>query len=279
LDDGLPALEIACPAEVAVRALSILYHDVVHENFEESGFPGAAAARYKFTETEFEAHLRRMAERAPSDAVSVDRWFAGSATGQRPFFMTLDDGGSSAVYIAEALERRNWRGHFFVTTNYIDTPTFVARDQIRWLRQRGHVVGSHSSSHPFRMSEIPSEQLAAEWKDSVAVLSEILGEPVRSASVPGGFYAPRVAEAAAAAGVRALFTSEPTTRVAEVAGCLVLGRYTVYRGLSSEYAGELAAGSRLALTKQQLLWGVKKILKTAAAPLWDGARKVLFSGK
>jgi hypothetical protein len=129
------------------------------------------------------------------------------------------------------------------------------------------------------MSEIPSEQLAAEWKDSVAVLSEILGEPVRSASVPGGFYAPRVAEAAAAAGVRALFTSEPTTRVTEVAGCLVLGRYTVYRGLSSEYAGELAAGSRLALTKQQLLWGVKKILKTAAAPLWDGARKVLFSGK
>jgi len=86
-----------------------------------------------------------------------------------------------------------------------------------------------------------------------------------------------VAEAAAAAGIRALFTSEPTTHIANVAGCLVLGRYTVYRGLSPEYAGDLAAGSRVALTKQQLLWGVKKILKTAAAPVWDGARKVLFS--
>jgi hypothetical protein len=129
------------------------------------------------------------------------------------------------------------------------------------------------------MSEIPSELLAAEWKDSVAVLSEILGEPVRSASVPGGFYAPRVAEAAAAAGIRVLFTSEPTTHVTEVAGCLILGRYTVYRGLSAQYAGDLAAGSRVALIQQQLLWGVKKVLKTAAAPLWDGARQVLFSKK
>jgi peptidoglycan/xylan/chitin deacetylase (PgdA/CDA1 family) len=261
------------------HALSILYHDVVRENFEESGFPGAAAARYKFTHAEFEKHLGRMASKASSRAVPLDVLFDQNATDQQPFFMTLDDGGSSAVYIAEALERFNWRGHFFVTTNYIDAPTFVSRDQIRWLRGRGHVVGSHSSSHPFRMSEIPSDQLAAEWKDSVAVLSEILGEPVRSASVPGGFYSPRVAEAAAAAGIRALFTSEPTTRVTEVAGCIVLGRYTVYRGLSAEYAGELAAGSRIALTKQQLLWGVKKVLKTAAAPLWDGARKALFSKK
>ena len=262
-----------------MRALSILYHDVVRENFEESGFPGAAAARYKFTEVEFGAHLRRMADKASSAAVPVDLLFDSTAEARQPFFMTLDDGGSSAVYIAEALERYNWRGHFFVTTNYIDTPTFVSREQIRWLRRRGHVVGSHSSSHPFRISEIPSDQLAAEWKDSVTVLADILGEPVRCASVPGGFYAPRVAEAAAAAGIRALFTSEPTTRVTEVAGCLVLGRYTVYRGLSAEYAGELAAGSRVVLTKQQLLWGIKKVLKTATAPLWDGARKVLFSGK
>ncbi len=260
-----------------MKALSILYHDVVREDFEESGFPGAAAGRYKFTRSEFSTHLSRMTEKATGMAVPVDLLLDGAVS--RPFFMTIDDGGSSAVYIAEELERHDWRGHFFVTTNYIDTPTFVSRDQIRWLHKRGHVIGSHSSSHPFRMSEIPKEQLAREWKGSVEVLSEILGEQVRSASVPGGFYAPRVAEAAAAAGVRALFTSEPTTSVAQIAGCLVLGRYTVYRGISAEYAGDLAAGNWLALTRQQLLWGVKKTLKTVAAPVWDGARKVLFSQK
>ena len=220
-----------------------------------------------------------MAAKATSSAAAVDVLLDHLDNGATPFFMTLDDGGSSAVYIAKELEKHNWRGHFFVTTNYIDTPTFVSSDQIRWLHKRGHVVGSHSSSHPFRMSEISSEQLAFEWKNSVEVLSGILGKPVRTASVPGGFYAPRVAEAAAAAGIRALFNSEPTTRVFGVGGCLVLGRFTVYRGLSAEYAGKLAAASPGALAKQQVLWGAKKILKTVAAPLWDGARKVFFSPK
>jgi len=49
--------------------------------------------------------------------------------------------------------------------------------------------------------------------------------------------------------------------------------------LSAEYAGKLAAASPGALAKQQVLWGAKKILKTVAAPLWDGARKVFFSPK
>ena len=112
-----------------MKALSILYHDVVRESFEESGFPGAAAGRYKFTQTEFATHLRRMTEKAKALAVPVDLLLDGAVS--NPFFMTIDDGGSSAVYIAEELERYNWRGHFFVTTNYIDTPTFVSRDQIR----------------------------------------------------------------------------------------------------------------------------------------------------
>ena len=37
-----------------MKALTILYHDVVEDNFDDSGFPGAAAARYKLTERERE---------------------------------------------------------------------------------------------------------------------------------------------------------------------------------------------------------------------------------
>lgn len=258
-----------------MKALSILYHDVVEKDFEESGFPGAAAARYKFRREEFKTHLDSMASKSRAAAVALDSFLAGTAAD--PFFMTIDDGGASAVYIAEELERCGWRGHFFVTTDYIDTPTFVSKDQIRWLRKRGHVIGSHSCSHPFRISEIPDQQLADEWRRSVEVLSEILGEQVVSASVPGGFYADRVAKAASATGVRVLFNSEPTTKVGKVEDCFVVGRYTIYRGLSAKYAGEIAAGSSMALARQQFVWGAKKILKTVAAPVWDGARKILFS--
>ena len=260
-----------------MKALSILYHDVVVRDFEESGFPGEAAARYKFRRDEFDVHLQEMAKRARCPATTFDAGLAQQSG--TPFFMTIDDGGVSAIYVAEQLERSEWRGHFFVTTDFIDTPAFISRDQIRWLRKRGHVIGSHSCSHPFRISEIPDEQLREEWRGSVEVLSEILGESVTVASVPGGFYAPRVTAAAAAAGIRLLFNSEPTMEIEKVDDCLVLGRFTVYRGLSARYAGKLAAGSRSVLRRQRLLWETKKVLKTVASPLWDEARQILFSKK
>src|SRR2546421_11759443 len=128
------------------------------------------------------------------------------------------------------LERHGLRGHFFVVTDFIGTAPFLNADQIRELRGRGHVVGSHSCSHPERISACGREQLVEEWRRSCAVLSDILGEAVTTASVPGGFYSKAVAEAAAEAGVRLLYTSEPTTRTWTVAGCEVRGRYSVVRG-------------------------------------------------
>ena len=45
-----------------MKVRTILYHDVVDGDFDSSGFPGAAAARYKLTRAEFDAHLDRMAQ-------------------------------------------------------------------------------------------------------------------------------------------------------------------------------------------------------------------------
>src|SRR5437867_4850213 len=55
-----------------------------------------------------------------------------------------------------------------------------------------------------------------------------LGEPVTAASVPGGCYSRRVAAAAAAGGIKALFTSEPITTAHHVDGCVGFGRYTIW---------------------------------------------------
>ena len=256
-----------------MRALTVIYHDVVAGDFDASGFPGAAAARYKQTRVDFEAHLRAARARSATPAVvaSAAVIMAGDA-----FMLTIDDGGASAVYIADALERIGWRGTFFITTDRIGDKTFVSADEIRNLRRRGHAIGSHSCSHPYRMADLSDERLDHEWRGSVAVLSDILGEPVETASVPGGFYAPRVAQAAARAGIRVLFNSEPTTRVHEIDGCLVVGRYNVYAGMSAAAAADLAAGAPLALLRQQALWTAKKTVKTIAAPLWDRARARFF---
>lgn len=105
------------------------------------------------------------------------------------------------------------RGHFFITAGQIGKHGFINAAQLRELHERGHVIGSHSYSHPTRMSLCDDEILADEWARSVEMLSELLGEKVDTASVPGGYYSRRVAEAAAAAGIRILFNSEPTTRI------------------------------------------------------------------
>jgi len=68
--------------------------------------------------------------------------------------------------IAALLESYGWRGHFFITTDYIAKPASCPRTNSRILYARGHVVGSHSCSHPRRMSRCPPEQLQREWLES-----------------------------------------------------------------------------------------------------------------
>jgi len=256
------------------RARAIMYHDVVEVDYESSGFPGAAAARYKLTREEFEKHLDLLTKSSASPAITLTS--PASDTQSTPLLFTIDDGGNSALYVADRLERHNWRGHFLITTNYINMPAFVTAADIRELHGRGHVVGSHSCSHPFRMSELSQKQLESEWTDSTKRLADILGVPTLVASVPGGFYAPRVAEAAARAGIAALFTSEPTTEIVRIADCEVIGRFCIYRSMSAQNAAALAAGDWFATKQQKALWEAKKFVKYAAKPVWDYSRMVIF---
>jgi peptidoglycan/xylan/chitin deacetylase (PgdA/CDA1 family) len=237
-----------------------MYHDVVERGrWDASGFPGADAALYKLDRAAFAEHLRAIAVSvAFAPALVTD---LREDAGRTPWMITFDDGGESACIAADMLEELDWRGHFFVATDYIGTQTFLKPEQIRELRRRGHVFGSHSASHPLRMARCTRDQLLYEWRQSIAVLSDVLGEKVECASVPGGHYSRAVAEAAAEAGLRALFTSEPTAKCHKVAGTLVLGRYAVQRWTTPATATALARGDFAACARQRLLWDAKKLIK------------------
>src|SRR6185437_9067657 len=58
--------------EAMMRAIGLEYHDVITgEDFDASGFPGAAAASYKLTVPSFDAHMRAIA--------ATRRWTRGAA--------------------------------------------------------------------------------------------------------------------------------------------------------------------------------------------------------
>ena len=177
---------------------------------------------------------------------------------------------------ADALERHGFNGHFFITANYIGTRGFVTGQNLRELRERGHVIGSHSCSHPLRMGHCSWPQLVDEWTRSGSMLSEILGEDVNVASVPGGEFAPQVAEAAARAGFTRLFTSEPTTEARHAFGLTLLGRFTIQRWTTADTAAALAAGEWLPRARQAVVWNAKKISKRLGGERYLQLRKLLL---
>jgi peptidoglycan/xylan/chitin deacetylase (PgdA/CDA1 family) len=244
-----------------MRALAIMYHDVVEDgDFESSGFPGEGANVYKLRREDFERHLDAIGSAVPKGRVTTISPTQHAVVPE--VFLTFDDGGVSAANpIAGLLESRGWRGHFFVTTDRIGKPGFLSAHQIRELYLRGHAIGSHSHTHPTRMAALTRAEIDEEWRRSVGALSSILRVEVKLASVPGGYYSRQVGESAAAAGIEALFTSEPTMEVGIGTGCLVIGRYVIQRGMGPEWSGGLAARRRRFRWHQTLLWEAKRAAK------------------
>jgi len=254
-----------------VQALSIMYHDVVARGeFDSSGFAGGGADIYKLEREEFAGHLEaiRGALGGKTVVLAEERWDTG-----RPLFLTFDDGGAGAhMHAAPLLEERGWRGHFFITTDRIGTPGFLSAEQIRDLDRRGHAIGSHSCSHPARIASCPWDELLREWTGSARRLADLLGKPVTLASVPGGYYTRRVGDAAAAAGLRTLFTSEPTVRVGARGECRILGRYAIWRGMPAARSGDLAAGRLATRWKQAAWWEIKRGAKRVLGERYEKAR-------
>ena len=152
----------------------------------------------------------------------------------------------------------------------------MSAPDLRRLHAGGHVVGTHSASHPARMRKLAISAILSEWHDSSARIADILGAPVVTGSVPGGFYSVEVAQMAAAAGVQVLFNSEPTRRVSTLGGVSVVGRFSITRRTSEVALASLASGHRGAALTQQLAWSGKKVLKQLGGEAWLKLRRTPF---
>lgn len=252
-----------------MRAVALLFHDVFEHDPAESGFASNAADRYKLAVSDFDGQLAGV-EAVRSDVPMLSPGILRrmkSEHGLAPFLITVDDGGVAyARHIADRLERRDWRGHCFVTTNFIGHRGFLTADQIRDLDARGHVIGSHSASHPPRFRVLPFDQMVAEWSRSRRTLEDIVGHAVEVASVPGGYFSPKVAQAASEAGIRVLFTSEPVTRVDRRGDCIIVGRFTIRRGDPPDTARRFVSAAPWTRTRAWAGWNAKGLVKPLLGP-------------
>src|SRR5688572_23194669 len=100
-----------------MRIIALEYHDVVRQGrWDESGFPGTAAATYKLPVGAFESHLEAI-QREGLVILSDVADAAAHQSPRAPVVLTFDDGGSGYIaHAADLLEARGWRGHLFMTT-------------------------------------------------------------------------------------------------------------------------------------------------------------------
>jgi peptidoglycan/xylan/chitin deacetylase (PgdA/CDA1 family) len=271
-----------------MRAISLLFHDVYVASPRESGFASSAADRYKLSLRDFEAQLAGVAGARTDSPVVVPAGFAPTAVGRAftarlawhddldprvrwmPYLITVDDGGVSYyTLVADRLEARGWHGHCFVSTDTIGTMGFLTAAQIRELDARGHVIGSHSVSHPPRFNACSVDRMHQEWSRSRQVLEDILGHEVAVASVPGGYYSPLAAHTARDAGLRALFTSEPTIVSRQRDGILVVGRFTLRQSHPAGMAMRLVQRPPWTRYREWASWNAKGVAKSVLGPAYS----------
>jgi peptidoglycan/xylan/chitin deacetylase (PgdA/CDA1 family) len=238
------------------------YHDVTDVPIE-SGFQRDGAVAFKLGIERFRQHLDRIAglPLPPSLVTAVD--LAGPG---RHLFLTFDDGGKSALRIADELSQRGWQGHFFIPTGLIGRRTFLDAAEIRQLSDDGHVVGGHSHTHPDIYRDLDWGRMVVEWRRSSDLLTQLLGKPCVAAAVPGGDISGAVLRSAATAGLRYLFTSEPWLRPRVVAGCWVLGRFSPKISTTADEIAELA-GFR-SWTRKLLMRRLKGMARRSIPPLY-----------
>ena len=244
--------------------VSFLYHDIVPAN--------GILNPYRITESLFENHVSKLLSVTGKPATLI-----GSKTPDlqdSAYTFTFDDGHISAIKTAAPiLEKHGSKGHFFIITSNIGKPGFLSENDIKELRKRGHIIGSHGHSHnPLKNKD------KNEWLKSVEILTEILNEKIACASVPGGWYSKQVALAAANAGIEWLFNSEPTVNIYKEGNCSVMGRFSVSHKTTEMQLVNLLYKRFPALERQLLYWNIKKAAKTIGGSAYLKLRNWYFAG-
>ena len=217
----------------------LMYHDIVTNDDMSSGFQNDSAFQYKVEAKRFEEQVKALA-------------------GNEKVVFTFDDGGESFIELAAPiLEKYGKRGMFFVSTKYIGSQGFLSRQQVKELEKRGHIVGSHSHTHPHNMATLSTREIEMEWKESLNVLNVILGHEVHCCSIPNGYGSSAIFRSAGNLGVTEVYTSKPTTRLRKKGGVISFGRYVVNRDTSVEDVISLATST----LRQWLIYGRWQVLE------------------
>lgn len=205
------------------KTLAFLYHEVI-DDYSESGFQNKDNLAYMHKTDVFRNHLEMYSNHLKLNGLSkVDQ-----------ILFTFDDGGISNLKSAKILEEFGLKGMYFITTKRIGTKGFLAKEDILNLHNSGHIMGSHSHTHPMIFRSLSYEEMLDEWKTSKQILEEIIDEEILYGSVPGGDSDAKTYQSASEAGLSFVFDSEPILEPRFSGETEIFGRFSVKAQTSDE---------------------------------------------
>jgi peptidoglycan/xylan/chitin deacetylase (PgdA/CDA1 family) len=203
------------------RFFNFLFHEIV-DDVSESGFQRKSAEPYKHQKKVFYETI----EEIISNSTNISNLNILNDS-KISVMITFDDGGKSAMEIADFLDTKNIKGHFFITTAYIGNKFFLKEAQIKELYERGHIIGSHSHTHPNVFKSLTFDQMVYEFSKSKEILEGIINDEVSSCSVPGGDCSSMVYEAVNKCNYKYIFNSIPTTIIKFHKNLIIFGRISI----------------------------------------------------
>lgn len=152
-------------------------------DFQESNRIGMQDSNSRYL-TSFKT-LKQVMDSAISSGLLFDS-FENDRINHSKIEITLDDGGGSALLIAEYLKSVNIRGRFFIITSFIGNKDFLTSDEIKFIHSMGHIIGSHSHTHAHPFCELKDSIMAQEVTQSQLILEDLLCEKTSILAIPGG---------------------------------------------------------------------------------------------
>ncbi len=237
------------------RAAVFFFHDVMPAG-RLADVP-ATHRPYVLSSEEFRAHALAAAQ-SSRRAIPVSQ--VPGELGGGFYSLTFDDGHESDYTQAFPILRElGLRATFFVVPTLVETAGYVTWAQLREMVAGGMEIGSHSLTHPF-VDQLDEAGLRREFGESKAWIEERLGQPVRAASLPRGWEAPRMEPVLAALGYRVFCTSRvgwwyPGSRP------LLMRRIAVRQGMAVEDFTAILNAERRVLWRLQAIEAGKNVAK------------------
>lgn len=156
----------------------LIYHDVTEAT------PALSGGRdyFSVSAATFDRHLAIMQDLGLRGVSIAD----ALAQPRDAVAISFDDGDlGQAVRAFPLLAARGMAATFFVTTSWMDTPSYASWTQLRDMKAAGMSIQSHTHTHPF-LSELNAARLRDELRRSRDLLDERLEQRTTMLAFPGG---------------------------------------------------------------------------------------------